>query len=81
MASFLRPTALKLQNFKGIAELELTLDESLTLLAGVNGHLNPSPEPRVPRGDSEDGSSSRQNGISSETSQRREFLLQSGVRA
>ena len=37
MASFLRPTALKLRNFKGIAEMELTLDESLTLLAGVNG--------------------------------------------
>ena len=37
MASILRPTALKLRNFKGIAELDLTLDESLTLLAGVNG--------------------------------------------
>ena len=37
MASFPRPTALKLRNFKGIAELDLTLDESLTLLAGVNG--------------------------------------------
>ena len=37
MASFLRPTALKLRNFKGIAELELALDDSLTLLAGVNG--------------------------------------------
>jgi predicted ATP-binding protein involved in virulence len=37
MASFLRPTALKLRNFKGIAELDITLDESLTLLAGVNG--------------------------------------------
>ena len=37
MASFLRPIALKLRNFKGIAELDLTLDESLTLLAGVNG--------------------------------------------
>ena len=37
MASFLRPSALKLRNFKGIAELDLTLDESLTLLAGVNG--------------------------------------------
>ena len=37
MASFLRPTALKLRNFKGIAELNLTLDASLTLLAGVNG--------------------------------------------
>ena len=32
-----RPTALRLRNFKGIAELDLTLDESLTLLAGVNG--------------------------------------------
>ena len=29
--------SLKLRNFKGIAELELALDESLTLLAGVNG--------------------------------------------
>ena len=29
MASFLRPTALKLRNFKGIAELDLTLDEPL----------------------------------------------------
>jgi len=37
MASFLRPTALKLRNFKGIAKMDLTLDESLTLLAGVNG--------------------------------------------
>ena len=37
MASFLHPTALKLRNFKGIAELDLTLDDSLTLLAGVNG--------------------------------------------
>ena len=37
MASFLRPIALKLRNFKGIAELDLTLDESLTLLVGVNG--------------------------------------------
>lgn len=37
MPSFLRPTSLKLRNFKGIAELELALDESLTLLAGVNG--------------------------------------------
>ena len=37
MARFLHPTALKLRNFKGIAELELTLDDSLTLLAGVNG--------------------------------------------
>ena len=31
------PKALKLRNFKGIAELELELDDSLTLLAGVNG--------------------------------------------
>ena len=37
MASFLRPASLKLRNFKGIAELDLALDESLTLLAGVNG--------------------------------------------
>ena len=29
--------SLKLCNFKGIAELDLALDESLTLLAGVNG--------------------------------------------
>ena len=29
--------SLKLLNFKGVAELELALDESLTLLAGVNG--------------------------------------------
>ena len=35
--SLSHPTALKLRNFKGIADLELTLDESLTLLAGVNG--------------------------------------------
>ena len=37
MARFLHPKALKLRNFKGIAELDLELDESLTLLAGVNG--------------------------------------------
>ena len=37
MASILYPTALKLRNFKGVAALELKLDESLTLLAGVNG--------------------------------------------
>ena len=37
MTRFLHPKALKLRNFKGIAELDLTLDESLTLLAGVNG--------------------------------------------
>lgn len=29
--------SLKLRNFKGIAKLDLALDESLTLLAGVNG--------------------------------------------
>ena len=29
--------SLKLRNFKGVAELDLALDESLTLLAGVNG--------------------------------------------
>ena len=29
--------SLKLRNFKGIAELDLAFDESLTLLAGVNG--------------------------------------------
>ena len=33
----LRLKSLKLRNFKGIAELNLPLDESLTLLAGVNG--------------------------------------------
>ena len=37
MARFLRPTALRLRNFKGVAELNVTLDNSLTLLAGVNG--------------------------------------------
>ena len=37
MACFLHPKALKLRNFKGIAELDLALDDSLTLLAGVNG--------------------------------------------
>ena len=37
MARFLHPKALRLRNFKGIADLDLTLDESLTLLAGVNG--------------------------------------------
>ena len=37
MARILYPTALKLRNFKGVAEVDLTLDESLTLLAGVNG--------------------------------------------
>ena len=33
--------SLKLRNFKGIAELDLTFDESLTLLAGVNGSARP----------------------------------------
>ena len=37
MPHFLHPTSLKLRNFKGIANLELALDESLTLLVGVNG--------------------------------------------
>ena len=37
MQRVLHPTALKLRNFKGVAELDLALDESLTLLAGVNG--------------------------------------------
>ena len=37
MHRFLHPTSLKLRNFKGVAELDLALDESLTLLAGVNG--------------------------------------------
>ena len=37
MPSFLRPTSLKLRNFKGIAELDIAFDESLTLLTGVNG--------------------------------------------
>ena len=37
MLHSLRLKSLKLRNFKGIAELDLTLDESLTLLAGVNG--------------------------------------------
>ena len=37
MTCFVHPKALKLRNFKGIAELELALDESLTLLGGVNG--------------------------------------------
>lgn len=34
---FPRVKSLKLRNFKGIAELDLDFDESLTLLAGVNG--------------------------------------------
>lgn len=37
MPHSLRLKSLKLRNFKGIAELNLPLDESLTLLAGVNG--------------------------------------------
>ena len=37
MPEFPRVKSLKLRNFKGIAELDLEFDESLTLLAGVNG--------------------------------------------
>ena len=37
MPDFPRVKSLKLKNFKGIAELDLDFDESLTLLAGVNG--------------------------------------------
>lgn len=37
MPHFPRLTSLKLRNFKGIAELDIAFDESLTLLAGVNG--------------------------------------------
>ena len=37
MLNTLRLESLKLRNFKGISELDLELDESLTLLAGVNG--------------------------------------------
>lgn len=37
MPRFLHLKSLKLRNFKGIAELDLAFDESLTLLAGVNG--------------------------------------------
>ena len=37
MTRFLHPKVLKLRNFKGIAELDLSFDASLTLLAGVNG--------------------------------------------
>ena len=37
MKRTLYPTTLKLHNFKGVAALDLTLDKSLTLLAGVNG--------------------------------------------
>ena len=37
MPHFLHPTSLKLRNFKGIAELDIEFDESLTLLVGVNG--------------------------------------------
>ena len=36
-ADFPRVKSLKLRNFKGIGELDLDFDESLTLLAGVNG--------------------------------------------
>ena len=37
MPSFPHVKSLKLRNFKGVAELDLEFDESLTLLAGVNG--------------------------------------------
>ena len=37
MPRFFHPKSLKLRNFKGIAELDIAFDESLTLLAGVNG--------------------------------------------
>ena len=37
MLSYPHIRSLKIENFKGIASLELPLDESLTLLAGVNG--------------------------------------------
>ena len=37
MADYPRVKSLKLRNFKGIAELDLDFDESLTLLAGING--------------------------------------------
>ena len=37
MPHSLRLKSLKLRNFKGVAALDLALDESLTLLAGVNG--------------------------------------------
>ena len=37
MSRFLHLKSLKLRNFKGVAELDLAFDESLTLLAGVNG--------------------------------------------
>ena len=37
MPHSLHVKSLKLRNFKGVAELDLALDESLTLLAGVNG--------------------------------------------
>lgn len=37
MPCSLQAKSLKLRNFKGIAELDLAFDESLTLLAGVNG--------------------------------------------
>ena len=37
MPSYPQIQSLKIRNFKGIAKLDLPLDESLTLLAGVNG--------------------------------------------
>ena len=37
MPHSMRLKSMKLHNFKGIADLDLELDESLTLLAGVNG--------------------------------------------
>ncbi len=37
MPDFPRVKSLKLRNFKGIAEFDVEFDESLTLLAGVNG--------------------------------------------
>ncbi len=37
MSRFLHLKSLKLRNFKGVAELDLAFDASLTLLAGVNG--------------------------------------------
>ena len=37
MSDFPRVKSLKLRNFKGIAELDLDFDESLTVLVGVNG--------------------------------------------
>ena len=37
MPRFLHLKSLKLRNFKGVAELDLAFDETLTLLVGVNG--------------------------------------------